>query len=435
MRIMKALTYMAGLLAAAALARPAVPLAKLLLWPFKLFGGALTPILGIVSGMGALLGLVRRDWRMAGTGAAGTALAVQFLQDVPDSKAGFDAAFGTGWEQRIPAPLKLLMLPRRWSLLANEPGRAILQRDVVYAHQARTGTPLLADLWSPPPGVAPTGLSVVYVHGGGWRIGYKDMLTRPFFRRLAAQGHTILDIEYTLCPEGDIPTMIAEVKEAILWVKAHSREYGLDPDRVVLMGGSAGGHLALLAAYTADDPSLPPLAGEGDASVRGVVAFYPPTDFDLLQEPVTSETTGPGGGVRSLRLDRVSGAILARLFNLQSKDDGTEVSFQDMIPDMIGGTPDEIPEMYRLLSPMHHAGAHCPPTLLLQGTDDIFGLVPGVRRLHQELQEAGASSILVEFPHAEHAFDLVLPQVSPVAQAATYDVERFLALLVVSAGE
>jgi len=393
-------------------------------------GGALSPILGIVSGLGALLGLVRRDWKMAGAGAAGTVLAVQFLQDVPDSKSGFDAVFGTGWEQRIPAPLRLLMLPRRWSLLANELGRAILERDVVYAHQTRTGTPLLADLWSPPSSVSPTGLSVVYVHGGGWRIGYKDMLTRPFFRRLVAQGHTILDINYTLYPEGDIPTMIAEVKEAILWIKAHSREYGLDPERVVLMGGSAGGHLALLAAYTADDPSLPPLSGEGDTSARGVVAFYPPTDSSPLQEPVAPETMGPGGGVRSLKLDRVSDALLARLFNLQCDDEGTEISFRGMIPDMIGGTPDEVPEVYRLLSPIHHVGQHCPPTLLLQGTDDIFGLVPGVRRLHQKLQEVGATSILVEFPHAEHAFDLVLPQVSPVAQAATYDIERFLALLV-----
>jgi acetyl esterase/lipase len=224
--------------------------------------------------------------------------------------------------------------------------------------------------------------------------------------------------------------MIAEVKEAVLWIKAHSREYGLEPGRVVLMGGSAGGHLALLAAYTSGHPSLAPLSGEGDTSVRGVVAFYPPADFLALQELAATETLGPGGGARSLELDQVSDVLLARLFNLQSDDDGTELSFQDMIPDMIGGTPDEVPEAYRLLSPIHHVGPHCPPTLLLQGTDDIFDLLPVVHRLNQELQEAGASSILVEFPHTDHAFDLVLPQVSPVAQAATYYIERFLALLV-----
>jgi acetyl esterase/lipase len=161
-----------------------------------------------------------------------------------------------------------------------------------------------------------------------------------------------------------------------------------------------------------------------------VVAFYPPTDFLALQEPAAAETLGLGASARSLKLDRVSDALLARLFNLQCDDDCTERSFLDMIPDMIGGTPDEVPEVYRLLSPIYHVGQDCPPTLLLQGTDDIFGLLPTVRRLHHELRGAGASSILVEFPHTDHAFDLVLPQVSPVAQTATYDIERFLALLV-----
>jgi acetyl esterase/lipase len=429
MKAAKILTYLAGLLLAAALARPRELLARLLLWPFKLTGGALAPILGIVSGLGSLLGLVRRDWKLAGTGAVGMALAAQFLQDVPDSEEAFEAAFGPDWERRIPASLQPCMLPRRWSLLAREPGRAILQRDVAYGRNSKTGTPLLADLWSPPPGVTATRLAVVYVHGGGWRIGDKDMGTRRFFQRLSAQGHTILDIAYTLCPAGDIPNMIAEVKEAALWIKAHSDEYGLDAERVVLMGGSAGAHLALLAAYTADHPSLPPLSGEGDASVRGVVAYYPPVDFLAFQQPAADELLGQGGGARSPELDRVSQALLAKMFALHCDDAGTELEFRDMIPDMIGGTPDEIPEVYELLSPIYHVGPHCPPTLLLQGTDDIFDLVPGVRRMHEQLQSAGATSILVEFPHAEHAFDLVLPQVSPVAQAATYDVERFLALL------
>ena len=85
---------------------------------------------------------------------------------------------------------------------------------------------------------------------------------------------------------------------------------------------------------------------------------------------------------------------------------------------------------YRLLSPSSHIGPHCPPTLLLQGYDDFFQLAPAVRELHQGLQAAGLPAVLVEYPHAEHAFDLVLPLISPLARAATLDVERFLTLLV-----
>ncbi len=429
MTSLKGWTYFAGLLAAAALARPAKLFTRLLLWPFKLTGGALAPILGLVSGLGALIGLARRDWRMAGTGAAGAALAAKFLQDVPGSEDGFAEAFGTDWEQRIPASLRPRLLSRRWSLLAPVPGSAVWQRDLVYGQSAGTGAPLLADLWNPPPGVPPTGLAVVYVHGGAWRVGFKDMATRTFFRRLATQGHSVLDIEYTLWPACDIPAMIAEVKEAVLWLKEHGQEYGVDPERLVIMGGSAGAHLALLAAYTPGHPALPPLSRKGDDSVRGVVAFYPPTDFTALHQPLAQaqseeETPSPDP------LDRLSEAFFGLIFKLHGNDLDCEVSFRDFIPAIMGGGPDEIPETYQLLSPVHHVSPHCPPTLLLQGTDDIFGLAPAVRRLQRELRGASATSILVEFPHTEHAFDLVLPQVSPLAQAATYDVERFLALLV-----
>ncbi len=430
MKILKGWTYFASLLAATALARPAVMLVRLLLWPFKLTGGALAPILGFISGLGAMTGLIRRDWKMAGAGAVGVTLVAQFLKDMPDSEEGFAEAFGPDWEQRIPASLQPRLSPRRWALLPQPLGNAVWRRDLVYGQKSGTGAPLLADLWTPPPGVAPTGLSVIYVHGGGWRVGDKDLGTRPFFRRLAAQGHAVLDIAYSLWPEGDIPAMIAEVKEAVLWMKANGGQYDLDPERIVLMGGSAGAHLALLAAYTSEHPSLPPLSGEGDASVRGVVAFYPPTDFLSLQAPAMEQASGSESAGSSGSLDPLSEALLARIFNLHGDDLGGDISFRDFFPAMLGGTPDEIPETYRLLSPINHVAPHCPPTLLLHGTDDIFDLTPGVRRLHRELLDAGATSILVEFPHAEHAFDLVLSRVSPVAQAAAYDVERFLALLV-----
>jgi acetyl esterase/lipase len=107
-------------------------------------------------------------------------------------------------------------------------------------------------------------------------------------------------------------------------------------------------------------------------------------------------------------------------------------SLERQLAEMVGGDPDDILETYRLLSPIQHVDPQCPPTLLLQGLDDSLVLAQDVRRLHRELQAADVPVIMVEFPHTEHAFDLVLPQVSPVAQAATYDVERFLALLICS---
>lgn len=97
--------------------------------------------------------------------------------------------------------------------------------------------------------------------------------------------------------------------------------------------------------------------------------------------------------------------------------------------DILGGTPDEIPEVYQLCSPIEHINQACPPTLLIQDSDDVFGLTPHVRRLQQLLEEAGVPVVYLEYPHTEHGFDLILPQISPVAQAATREVQRFLTLL------
>jgi acetyl esterase/lipase len=67
--------------------------------------------------------------------------------------------------------------------------------------------------------------------------------------------------------------------------------------------------------------------------------------------------------------------------------------------------------------------------MLLQGTHDFAGMLPDVRRFYRALVEGEVPAILIEFPDTEHAFDILSPKWSPATQAATYDVERFLALM------
>lgn len=417
--------YLSALLSIVSFLKPKQRTAATLLWLPKLMAGALSPILGIVGGIGAVLGLARRDWKLAGAGVVGAGLVARYLGDIAAAEGSFEAAFGVDGLARRPDSV----LSRRWSLPAGAPGEILCQRDVVYGQMPTSDRALLADLWQPPTGTPHTGLGVIYVHGGAWRVGDKDMGTRTFFRRLAGQGHVILDISYTLWPEAGIPVMVSEVKQAIRWLKRNALAHGVDPERVVLIGGSAGAHLALLAAYTPEHPAFQPAPDAGDTSVRGVVAFYPPVDFVTasLQGGLVA-TSSPG------LLDRAAGAMMRSLVSLQTEDVeakvGREEDLDDFMAALLGGSAEEIPETYRLLSPLYHVGEHCPPTLLLQGSDDLFGLTPSVRRLYQALQGTQTLSILVEFPHSEHGFDLVLPQVSPVARAATQDVIRFLAWLV-----
>jgi acetyl esterase/lipase len=105
-------------------------------------------------------------------------------------------------------------------------------------------------------------------------------------------------------------------------------------------------------------------------------------------------------------------------------------TYKDVMEDLVGGLPDEVPVMYDLASPITHVNPQCPPTLQIIGLHDSLVPPSASKRLHHALQAAGVTSILVEIPQTEHAFDLViLPQLAPAAQAALYDVDRFLALM------
>lgn len=295
---------------------------------------------------------------------------------------------------------------------------------MIFGTHRETGDPLLCDLWQPPDDVPPTGLGIIFLHGSAWHYLDKDMGTRPFFRRLVEQGHLIMDVAYTLAPRADIRAMLADVKRAIAWLKTEGREHGVNPERIVLMGGSAGAHLALLAAYTPEHREhreLQPADVEMDTSVRAVVSYYGPCDL-LAQHRWIGEHTGDPGLARCIE-------FLVRSGVLAPDDAGKIVARADLVANALGASPEEAPALFRLFSPVNHVGPHCPPTLLLQGGHDLFGMMPDVRRLHQALCDAGVPSVHVEFPETEHAFDLLFP-CSPAAQAATCDTERFLALMV-----
>ena len=421
-RLLAILATLAALLGAVPLIRPRSRAGQVLIWLPKLVGGALSPIAGLIGALAALAGLSRRDWRLAGTGLLAAGLAARLAAALPDVDQELASLPGSG--SKGPAPTA----PGRASLAfvsTRRPGRtgsAEFERDLVFGHNPESGQALRADLW-PPSGHMASGLGLIYAHGSGWRVGDKDQLTRPFFRRLAAQGHLVLDIAYSLWPTAGLSAMVAEVNQAVLWLKENGPAYGVNPDRVVLMGGSAGAHLALLAAYAPGHPAFRPAGAAGDTSVRGVVAFYPPVDL-LAQQNEAGDSPPSSPGLA----DRITQAMLKRLFRVQDEGGRKEQSF-DLFTEMLGGTAAEIPGTYRLLSPIYHVGAHCPPTLLLQGSDDLFGLAPAVRRLHECLGAAGVPSALLEFPHAEHGFDLLLPHISPTARVATRAVEQFLARL------
>jgi acetyl esterase/lipase len=214
-----------------------------------------------------------------------------------------------------------------------------------------------------------------------------------------------MDVAYRLYPRTDLSGMIGDAKRAVAWMKANADRYDVDPERIVVAGGSAGGLLALMAAYALEQPELITNDLQGiDTSVCGIVAFYPVVDLRSYVAYSNYATT--------------------RIGPLEM------TSPREVVAGLLGGTPEEVPERYDLLSPCNHVSALCPPTLLLQGEHDHVVPLEPVRSLARDLSGAGVPVVYVEYPATEHVFDLVLPALSPSAQAAWYDIERFLALLI-----
>ncbi|MBG6135522.1 alpha/beta hydrolase [Longispora fulva] len=238
---------------------------------------------------------------------------------------------------------------RRYVAGGRNEGRPVQERSVEY----REGLPL--DVKLPAGPAAGPYPAVIWVHGGGWNEG--DRGEAPLWHRwLNERGYAVFAIEYRLAPPPRWDQAPEDVRAAVAWVRAHAAEYGVDPGRVMLAGGSAGGNLALLAAYTTPD-------------VRAVAAFYPPTDIAEAWRDT---------GFPPVRV---------------------------MAENYTGGTPVEVPDRYRAASPVTHVRPGLPPTLLMHGDRDHVAPYAGSPRLARLLGEAGVPHRLVRLPFAEHVFD------------------------------
>ena len=120
---------------------------------------------------------------------------------------------------------------------------------------------------------------IVFTHGGGWAIGTRRII-EPAFVRQVKRGYALVSVSYSLTGKASWPTQIHEVKAAYRWVRANADACGFDPERIIAAGGSAGGHLACVAALSGPG-KLEGDLGETNASsaVNAVVAVYPPTDL------------------------------------------------------------------------------------------------------------------------------------------------------------
>ncbi len=426
----------------------------LILRGLKSFSEGLSPFLAVTGAASAALALLLRAPLAFLAGAAGALLQIRYIRWVTRPHHAFEDYFGKGWQDQLAEQLtpqqREALLQQRWKWRMPRPvSKPVWERDMVYhvvpGENGAPDLPLHCDLWLPPESIPATGLAILYVHGGGYYTTAKDFGTRAFFSHLVSQGHMAMDINYRLGPQATLFEMLADVQHAVAWLKENAVLFGADSERVVLAGGSAGAHLALMAAYAHGAPRLtPPDLLDSDLSVHAVVSYYGVVDLaaayhrmqtlftsmirrpvpeGLLDRPVIRRAVDAAAWVRGVEPQ----ALRMYLYQNQTV---LSTGLEAAMTRLIGGSPDEIPDIYQLVSPLNYIGAGCPATLLFQGAHDYLLPVSATRKLHARLRAAGVPSVYVELPQTEHTFDQFLPQFSPPAQVALYDLERFLALIV-----
>ena len=220
---------------------------------------------------------------------------------------------------------------------------------------------------------------VMMVHGGGWTGGNKRELPR-LNRYLASRGYVVGAISYRLAPEWKFPAAQEDLAAAITYVKGLEQTHGLDPNRIALVGRSAGAQIGLLAAYTLDDPA-----------VRGVVSFYGPAALRWGYENPAKEGVVDSSG---------------------------------LLDTYLGGPPATHGDRYEAAEPARFVTRASPPTLFIQGLRDEHVSPFHAEFVSARLIEEGVPHYILRMPWATHGCDYVFS--GPCGQVGTYATEWFL---------
>ena len=217
------------------------------------------------------------------------------------------------------------------------------------------------------------GAAVIFMMSGGWYSSWSppERVARRFADLLGA-GFTVIPLYHGSAPRYKIPDAVNDVNLATVHIKSHAREYGVDPDRIGVTGGSAGGHLALMVGLAKEQVQASSAMEdeELDASLAAIVAYFPPVDFRL-------EETAVSGIISEVSQDELFSRFPALTFE------------EGLIPAM---------------SPITHVDSMDPPTLLIHGDADPLVHISHSIVMSEKFNATGVESDFVTIEGGKHGF-------------------------------
>lgn len=234
--------------------------------------------------------------------------------------------------------------------------------DVVYGHKA--GMALTYDVVRP---AQQNGAGVLFMVSGGWvskwappqALVRQDHPQPNQFESLVDKGYTLFIVRHGSSPQFKVPEAVGDVRRAVRFIRMHAQDYGIDPDRLGVFGGSAGGHLSLMLGTASDEgqTAAPDPVDRVSDRVAAVVAIYPPTKID-------------------------------EFFPL--KDRFPALDFDPKLADSI--------------SPLLHVSADDPPTLLIHGNKDELVPISNSERIEAAFKQQNVPVELIVIDGAGHGF-------------------------------
>jgi acetyl esterase/lipase len=256
------------------------------------------------------------------------------------------------------------------------------KEDVIYGR--KFGTALTLDVFTPRKNA--NGKAVILVVSGGWFSAH-EVISIDYVRVLLDRGYTVFAVVHGSQPRYTIPEVLGDMNRAVRFIRYHASDYGIDPDRIGITGGSAGGHLSLMQGTAGDtgNPKAQDPIERVSSRVQAVACFYPPTDF--LNYGKDGENALGRGILEGFKAP----------FDFQELDPKTR-AFVRIVDEA------RVLEIGRKISPINHVSPDDPPTLIMHGDADKLVPIQQAEIIVAKLKENGVPAKLAVKAGAQHGW-------------------------------